>query len=267
MLSKLRDFYYIDQRSLLNYLSIIEDGILKTVQQSFTDMSPKHHVEVSAGELQKLLCKLGIPVPKLAYKRDGSNTVAAVQTAKEPTMESRFMKLSEYLEPVMLYIYEVTPEQWETFSIGQFITCKCKVRLPKAYEVSTMLSNAADFLTFAENLQLPVQDSAILEHGVKYGKKVLEKQTHHVLFQPLHSPLIFQFTGLLHQVYLLGTTLSDLPNGTYTITARIEHILANEEKYPIFDTMAPFFYPDKVSEQDCFVTAPTIVVKVLAIYR
>ncbi|MBO9129788.1 hypothetical protein [Bacillus sp. 165] len=267
MLERLRDFYYIDQRSLLNYLSVIEEGVLQTIQQSVTGVSPKHHLEFSAGDFQKLLCKLGLPVPALAYKRESANTTVTFQASKEPTVESQFMKLCKYLEPVMNTLTEVTQEEWNSLTIGEFITCTCKIELPAAYTMSVMLNEAADFLTFAKELHLPVQDKTILEHGVKYGKKILEKQMHHVMLHPVRSPEPFLFTAPLHQSFFLGAALSDLQNGSYTITARIEHLIGAEERYPIFDSMAPFFYPDKIAEQDCFVTAPAVVIKVLAIYR
>lgn len=69
----LRDFQYLDERTVKRYLSSIEEGLVKKVLETDIASKPNWEFDASLRELQKLLMVAGIPIPNMRVKRNGKN--------------------------------------------------------------------------------------------------------------------------------------------------------------------------------------------------
>lgn len=234
----LRDFLYLDERTIKRYLSSIEEGLVKQVMQTDVTEKPNWNFDISLGELQKLLVASGIPVPNIGVQRNGKNENISVQITKEPTIDSQFDKLFKYLDPVTQYLEGFDSDIWNQLERGQFIYYTSQFRLPSGYENAKLLSRGAEFYEFARGFM--GQDSEfekLLDDSKDYREELASKTFTNLYSLPVGSPNIdryFFVTKLIHND-LVDIDLEDLTFGESKVLARIEHILQGNEKYTVFD--------------------------------
>ncbi|HHT7175577.1 TPA: DUF6414 family protein [Bacillus cereus] len=145
MISELKDYYYLDERTLNSYVSAIEDGVVKTIQSSVNNSSPKWNFNISTGELQKVLAAMGIPIPSAGIQRDGKTNSISINQTRESTPQSLFSRLEKYLEPAMQSLEGFDKETWNQLEEGQFVKFFSEVELSKGYEMGSFLSKVGDF--------------------------------------------------------------------------------------------------------------------------
>ncbi|MBN8207878.1 hypothetical protein JI666_03850 [Bacillus sp. NTK071] len=286
MIDSLKDFYYLDEKILRNYVSTIEDGLIKYTESSTSDGSPKWNFDISTGELQKILVSMGIPIPATSIKREGKGKSVNISQLREPTKESLFSKLDNYLEPAIQYLEGFDREIWAQLEEGQFVRFSTKVKLSKGYEIGNFLNNAGDFFNLANNLDIDMEVDEDFNSAVNYGKKAIEKDVQKAIFRPIGSPnsAKFFFVGSLG-INSLEVDISDLSLGTYTVMGRIEHVLQAGEKYTIFDptlsgmtnmlsrehrrakTKIKSKNEFDFDSKDIFAVKPAIVIKPIALYK
>lgn len=142
---KLRDFLYLDERTVQRYLSSIEEGLVREVMHTSVSDKPNWEFDVSLGDIKKFLLASGIPIPSVGIKRQRRAENISVQITKEPTIDSQFNKLFEYLEPALQYLEEFDSSIWSQLKNGQFVYYSSKVTLPQGYENAQLLKAGADF--------------------------------------------------------------------------------------------------------------------------
>ncbi|EOQ21034.1 hypothetical protein KQ1_05141 [Bacillus cereus BAG3O-1] len=289
MISELKDYYYLDERTLNSYVSAIEDGVVKTIQSSVNNSSPKWNFNISTGELQKVLAAMGIPIPSAGIQRDGKTNSISINQTRESTPQSLFSRLEKYLEPAMQSLEGFDKETWNQLEEGQFVKFFSEVELSKGYEMGSFLSKVGDFLDLARDLNIDLEGTegaGEIDNAVKYGNKAIDKKTHKVLLKPIGSPdssKYFFVSGM--NIKFLDIDLEELPENTYTVVGRVERILKPGEKYTIFDpTLSGMSTalnrqqlrvqsrsnPDNgfnLTQKDMFATKPAIVLKPIAIYK
>ncbi|PFI32200.1 hypothetical protein COI53_08555 [Bacillus thuringiensis] len=289
MISELKDYYYLDERTLNSYVSAIEDGVVKTIQSSVSNSSPKWNFNISTGELQKVLAAMGIPIPSAGIQRDGKTNSISINQTRESTPQSLFSRLEKYLEPAMQSLEGFDKETWNQLEEGQFVKFFSEVELSKGYEMGSFLSKVGDFLDLARDLNIDLEGTegvGEIDNAVKYGNKAIDKKTHKVLLKPIGSPdssKYFFVSGM--NIKFLDIDLEELPENTYTVVGRVERILKPGEKYTIFDpTLSGMSTainrqqlraqsrsnPDNgfnLTQRDMFAMKPAIVLKPIAIYK
>ncbi|WP_267377587.1 hypothetical protein [Bacillus sp. GM_Baccil_2] len=289
MISELKDYYYLDERTLNSYVSAIEDGVVKTIQSSVSNSSPKWNFNISTGELQKVLAAMGIPIPSAGIQRDGKTNSISINQTRESTPQSLFSRLEKYLEPAMQSLEGFDKETWNQLEEGQFVKFFSEVELSKGYEMGSFLSKVGDFLDLARDLNIDLEGTegvGEIDNAVKYGNKAIDKKTHKILLKPIGSPdssKYFFVSGM--NIKFLDIDLEELPENTYTVVGRVERILKPGEKYTIFDpTLSGMSKainrqqlraqsrsnPDNgfnLTQRDMFAMKPAIVLKPIAIYK
>jgi len=286
MIGSLKDFYYLDRRTLENYVSSIEDGIETEKQTILGENKANWSASLSTGELQKVLVAMGIPIPEATVKREGKGKTVTINKTQQPTTSSLYTRLEAYLEPAIQYLHGFDKEIWSQLKEGQFVKFNSNVELSKGYEYSTMFAQVGEFLNLAREIDIPLETmetDSNLESAVKYGEKALGKKIHQVLMKPEGSPnpLKYYFAGGLN-VEFLEIDLIDLPNNTYTIVGRIEKILQAGEEHTIFDPTLTGItqtlnreqrrsqkdqLPTGLKEKDMYATKPAIVIRPLVLYK
>jgi hypothetical protein len=274
----LRDFQYLDERTVKRYLSSIEEGLVKEVLETDIAKKPNWEFDVSLGELQKLLKAGGIPIPNIGVKRTGKSDKVSVQITKEPTIDSQFDKLFKYLEPALQYLEGFDSSIWSQLEEGQFIYFSSEVSLPKGYENAQMLNIGADIYELAKDwMEENEEFERVLNESKGYREEIASKKFTNVYSIPLGSPnqKRYYFVEKIIHDNLVDSTLEDLTFGKAYTLARIEHILDENERYTVFDPTLKG--ANKVMNRverrkqktDIFdvATKPAIVIRPIAIFK
>lgn len=274
----LRDFLYLDERTVQRYLSSIEEGLVKEVMRTDIASKPNWQFDASLGEIQKLLIAGGIPVPNVGVKRKGKEDVVSIQISKEPTIDSQFDKLFKYLEPVLQYLEGFDSDIWSQLEDGQFVFYSSEIALPKGYKNAQALTIGADFYdlfkAFGEKNE---EFEKIIDVSKGYRDEVASKKFTNIYSKPLGSPNKdkYYFVAKIIHDYLVDSSLEDLIFGRSYILARIEHVLQGDDKYTVFD--ASLKGVDKLMNRkqrrehknDLFdvATKPAVIVRPIAIFK
>lgn len=140
MQNVLRDFYYLDEKTLRNYVSTIEDGIEMEKQTSMSKESPNWNFELSTGELQKILMGLGIPIPEVSIGRNGKNQSLSINRTAQPTTSSLYNRLETYLEPALQYLEGFDKGIWNQIEEGTFVKFSANIEISRGYEYGKMFT-------------------------------------------------------------------------------------------------------------------------------
>ena len=285
-MNTLRDFYYLDEKTLQNYVSTIEDGIEMEKQTSVNKNNPNWNFELSTGEMQKVLIALGIPIPELIVGRNGKTQSFSINRTLQPTMSSLFKRLETYLEPAIQYLEGFDREIWNQIEEGQFIKCSCRVELSKGYEYATMFKQAEEFVQMASTFDIELDGVDDIQGAFKYGQKAIEKKTQKIKLLPLGSPSSSQmyFVCSINTDYL-EVDLDDMAANNYTVLGRVEKVLTQGEKYTIFDPTLtgisnsinreqrrakkkqPKQDNQYFSEKDLYAKKPAVIIKPIALFK
>jgi len=274
----LRDFQYLDERTVRRYLFSIEEGLVKEVMETDIAGKPNWEFDVSLGGLQKLLMSAGIPIPNMGVKRTGKTDKVSVQITKESTIDSQFDKLFKYLEPAFQYLEGFDPSIWSQLEEGQFVYYSSEISLPKGYENAQVLSVGAELYDIAKGwMEEDEEFEKVINESKGYREEVASKRFTNVYSLPLGSPNPnkYYFVGKLIHDNLVDSTLEDLTFGKAYTLGRIEHILGGNERYTVFD--ATLKGMDKVMNRaerrkqktDLFdvATKPAIIIRPIAIFK
>lgn len=238
----LREFAYIDESSVENYLSTIEDGLTEYVIEQSTDSSPQTSFKVSLGDLQKILIALGFPVPEVGFERVGKAEELLVNTSKKPTVQSQFNQLYKYLDSVIQPFENLNGKNWKKIEQGQFLSFSGDISLPRNYQM-TNLSKVGAGLADLNELFNPgyfeenEEDAKIRKQMEGYAEQADKSSTTNIYIIPEKSPnssTHYLVSKIIHK-YLKDTTLYDLNMNTYKILGRVEKVLKSTETYEVFD--------------------------------
>jgi hypothetical protein len=288
MQNVLRDFYYLDDKTLRNYVSTIEDGIEMEKQTSMSKESPNWNFELSTGELQKILIGLGIPIPDVAIGRSGKTQSVSINRTAQPTTSSLYNRLETYLEPALQYLEGFDKAIWDQIEEGTFVKFNSTIELSRGYEYGKMFTQVGDFMQLASALELELEgaEDDKLQQALKYGEKVTDKKTQKIKVIPTGSPTPTQmyFVSSLNTDFL-EVELEDMVDNNYTVVGRVEKVLAEGEKYTIFDPTLTGIQDslnreqrranrkqanqgnDAFSESDLYAEKPAIIMKPVAFYK
>lgn len=275
---KLRDFLYLDERTVKRYLSSIEEGLIKEVLETDVAAKPSWDFEVSLGEIQKLLVSAGIPIPNAGIKRIGKTDTVSVQITKQPTIDSQFDKLFRYIEPVLQHLEGFDPTSWSKLENGQFIYYSSENSLPKGYENAQILSIGADFYELARGwIEKDEEFEKIIEDSKDYREEAASQKYTNICSIPISSPnkRKYYFVAKIIHGNLVDCSLEDLTFGKTFTLARVEHILSINERYTIFDSTLKGVdrlmnrEERRKHKEDLFeiATKPAIVIRPIAIFK
>lgn len=275
---ELRDFYYLDQRSVMSYLSTIEEGLVSTIQQSSTTTSPNWNFEVSTGELQKLLTTmLNLPaLPSAKVGRKGKESSISINITKDQTIDSRYDKLFKYLDPVSADLNEFSRDTWFELEQGQFVYFKAKIRLPDGYNNVAFLEAASGFMDLADSIGVDTSDFKEKNELKSYLEKASSQRKVNMYVTPLASPekSKFYFYSPIAFSNLEDVDIDELQDSEYEVFARIDHKLTQNEKIPMYD-MTQSGIAGKMNRQQIrangivteSVQRPAMRLKTIAIYK
>lgn len=279
----LRDFLYLDERTVKRYLSSIEKGLVKEVMKTDVNTKPNWEFEVSLGKLQQLLMTANIPVPDVGVKRTGKDEKVAVQITKEPTIDSQFDQLISYLQPVLQHLEEFNSKTWAQLKEGQFIYYPSRVTLPKGYQNTQMLNVVADFYELATSMEdksmIEGSDELekVIEQSKGYREAAASKTFTNINSIPINTPneRKYYFVAKMIHDNLVDCSLEDLSLGTAYTLARVENILGGNDRYTVFDSTLKGV--DKIMNRkerrkqngDLFevATKPAVVIRPIAIFK
>lgn len=274
----LRDFLYLDERTIKGYLSSIEKGLVKEEMETDINARPNWNFEVSLGKLQDYFIASGIPVPNVGVKRTGKNDTVSVQITKEPTIESQFDKLFSYLQPVLQYLEEFDVSTWSQLKQGQFIYYPSEISLPKGYENAQALNIGVDFYEFAkEFIEIDEEVEKVIEQSRGYREEAASKKYTNIYSIPTGSPNKRKYYFVSKTIHgnLVDCSLEDLTFGTTYTLARVENIIEANDRYTVFD--ATLKGVDRIMNReerrkqkgDLFdvATKPAVVIKPIAIFK
>lgn len=275
---KLRDFLYLDERTVKRYLSSIEEGLVKEVLETDIAAKPNWDFEVSLGEIQKLLVAAGIPIPNVGVKRTGKTDTVSVQITKEPTIDSQFDKLFRYIEPALQYLEGFDPAIWSQLENGQFVYYSSEISLPKGYENAQMLSIGADFYELAKGwIEKDEAFEKVIEESKGYREEAASKKYTNVYSIPTGSPnkRKYYFVAKVIHDNLVDCSLEDLTFGNAFTLARVEHFLGASDRYTVFDSTLKgvdrLMNREERRKQkgDLFevATKPAVVIRPIAIFK
>ncbi|MDT2044772.1 DUF6414 family protein [Priestia flexa] len=236
---KLRDFQYLDEKTVQRYLSSIEEGLVREVLQTNINDKPNWEFDISLGEIQNMLVAAGIPIPNFGIKRTGKNNNISIQITKEPTIESQFDKLFKYLEPVVQYLEGFDSNIWSQLENGQFVYYSSDILLPRGYENAQLLNVGVEFYDLFKGFAISDEDfEKVAQESKPYREEMASKKFTNVYSRPLGSPSKdkYYFVGKIIHENLVDIDLQDLTFGTSYTLARVEHILGPSEKYTVFDS-------------------------------
>ncbi|MEI2446067.1 DUF6414 family protein [Priestia megaterium] len=275
---KLRDFLYLDERTVKRYLSSIEEGLVKEVLQTNIDQKPNWQFDVSLGDIQKLLAAAGVPIPNVGVKRNGKTGTLSVQITKEPTIDSQFDKLFKYIEPALQYLEGFDPAIWSQLEDGQFVYYSSEVSLPNGYKNAQTLSIGAEFYELAKGwVDRDDEFEKVIEESKGYREEVASKKFTNVYSLPLGSPnkRKYYFVAKIIHDNLVDSSLEELTMGSAFTLARVEHILQANDRYTVFDSTLKGV--DRImnreerrkQKNDLFdiATKPAVIVRPIAIFR
>lgn len=279
----LRDFMYLDERTVKRYISSIEKGLVQEVMEKDINAQPSWDFEVSLGKLQELLVATGVPAPEVGIKRTGKSDTLSVQINKKPTIDSQFDQLVNYLEPVTQSLDKINAKNWSRIKKGQFISYQSKFTLPKGYQNAQILNIGADFYEMAKNMGITEEFEGkerfekIMAQSEGYREEAASKKFTNIRSIPINSPneSKYYFVSKINHDNLVEHSLEDITYGTATVLARIDHIIGGNETYTIFDSSLKGI--DRImnreerrkQKNDLFevATRPAIVIRPIAIYK
>ena len=275
---RLRDFLYLDERTVQRYLSSIEEGLVKEVLQTDATCKPNWEFDVSLGEIQKLLVSAGIPIPNVGVKRNGKADTVSVQITKEPTIDSKFDKLFRYIEPALQYLEGFDPAIWSQLENGQFIFYSSEITLPQGYENAQLITIGADFYELAKGwIEKDDAFEKVIDESKSYREEVAAKKFTNVYSKPLGSPNKnkYYFVAKIIHDNLVDSTLEDLTFGNAFTLARVEHVLQTNDRYTVFDSTLKgvdrFMNREErrkhKGELFDIATKPAIIVRPIAIFK
>lgn len=278
---KLRDFYYLDQRTVTRFISTIEEGLVKQIKKSNIEDSPKWNFEVSLGILQEFFQDtLGIVSPNIQVDRQGKEEKVLIDITKRPTIDSQYDKLERYLSSVTQSLDELSRKKWSNLEEGQFIHFETSIKLPKGFEMASTFDSAISFYELGKSIDSRLYDKEFEEKSPKikaYLDKANRSNRTNIYFFPYNSTLSgshFFFGPIIHS-NLEDVELMDMTYGSYKVFGRIDYILDSNEKYTVYDVSQSGVLDLMNREQrrrvkgideDIAVT-PAIRIKPLAIYK
>lgn len=290
-MNELREFYYLDNKLSENYLSQIEDGLIKYKYENKMSEKPNHSFEISTGKLGEILSNtLGIPLPDLSYHRDSKSEKVLIEEFKTSNEVSQFSRLVRYLEPAMTYIKErIGRESWEQLSENQFIKFDCELKVSNLYLFTNFTKSIGQPSIFN-----PGNDEEFNEY-VKHSEIIENKKSQKVILRPDFSPDINKnyFVSDIKRRYLdEDIELKDLNTEKVTVIGKIDKIIDASEKEIIFDLTemgimqvmrskeikqfikqfnqksdSPRMKSFSATEQDVYATKPAMIFKPLALYK
>ncbi|WP_079479342.1 DUF6414 family protein [Halobacillus salinus] len=273
----LRDFLYLDKRTVQRYLSNIEEGLVSQVLQTDIAEKPSWEFNASLGEIQKMFIAAGIPIPNVGVKRAGKSDTVAVQISKDPTVESQFDKLFRYLEPAIQYLEGFDASIWSQLQQGQFVYYTSEVQLPNGYQNAQILNEGVELYEIAKGfMETDHEFEKVIDESEGYREEVASKKYTNVYSKPIGSPNPdkYYFVAKVIHDNLDESTLEDLSFGSARTLARVEHILEPNERYTVFDSTlkgARFMNREDRRKQKVnlvdVATKPAVVVRPIAIFK
>lgn len=238
----LREFMYIDESLVRNYLSTIEDGLTEYVIEQSTDFSPQNNFKVGLGDLQKVLISLGFPVPEMSYERNGKSEELLVNTSKKPTVQSQFNQLYKYLDSVIQPFEYLDNKNWKKIEKGQFLSFSGEISLPKNYDLAIFSEVGAGLAQFNEFLDPSFfegkeEDQEARRQMEGYAEEADKSKSTNVYIRPEKSPNLnthYVVSKIIHK-YLQDVELYELTSNKYKVLGRVEKVLKSTETYEVFD--------------------------------
>lgn len=274
----LRDFLYLDERTIKRYLSSIEKGLVKEVLETDIATKPNWDFEVSLGEIQTLLVAAGIPIPNFGVKRTGKADKVSIQITKEPTIDSQFDKLFRYIEPVLQYLEGFDPAIWSQLENGQFVYYSSEFSLPNGYKNVQILNRGADIYELAKGwIERDEDFEKVIEESRSYREEAASKKYTNVYSIPIGSPNKgkYHFVAKVIHDNLVDCSLEDLTLGNSYTLGRIEHILGVSDRYTVFDSTLTgvnelLNREERRKQKDTLfevATKPAVVIRPIAIFK
>lgn len=274
----LRDFLYLNEKTVKRYLATIEEGLVREVLKTDVDSKANWDFEVSLGEIQKIFIKAGIPIPNIGVKRTGKDDTYSISITKEPTIESQFDKLFRYIEPALQYLEGFDPSIWSQLENGQFIYYSSKTTLPKGYHRLQLLNRGLEFYGLAKDIgEKNEKMERVIKESKGYRDEAASKKYTNIYSTPVGSPNKnkYYFVAKIIHNNLVDSSLEDLTFGNAYTLARVENILSGGEKYTVFDStlkdVGKMMNREEKRKQgkDVFEIAnrPAIIIRPIAIFK
>lgn len=267
----LREFAYFDRQKIEDFLSGIEDGIIR----ASTETQRKRGKEVKGEAGVKGILSVG---GTTGY---GENELQRLKTATDASL---FQRLYTYLneQQMVRFIESADEESWGEIEVNEILEIKANIELSA---LDNLLDTITRLMTFFEKFAPEKMDRKTKDAiaGFQLLSQESSKEGLNIRITALKTPK-FKFVATLPSKNL-RVTKQEL-NGEYTVLCRVKKILKKNEKFELF-SLIPGFKMERTmikdftkifrdmppilgkapTVQDLQVGYPAMVVTPIAIYR
>ena len=230
----LREFAYFDRQKIEDFLSGIEDGLIRESMET----QRKHGKEVK-GEagIKGILSVCGTT----GYNEN------ELQRLKTATDASLFQRLYTYLneQQMISYIDAINEEAWEQIVVGKILDIKANIELSA---LDNLIDTVTRVMTFFEKISPEKMDRKTKEAivGFQMLSQESSKEGFNIKITTIKTPK-FKFVATLPSKNI-RVTKQEL-NGEYNVLCRVKKILKKNEKFELF-SLIPGFKMDREMIKD-----------------
>lgn len=214
----LREFIYLDRPKLEDFLSGIEDGIVRQYKEEKREQGARWNG--------------GVKPHGVGIERAGGVSELSSEFIKEATDASLFQRLYSLDKETsfITHISKFDEKQWEELKEGQVVEVESEIDLSALEKI---FDTAADILELMEVFQPGSLSDEKSKQFIAYLQLQKRSNTTGVRIEPVKSPAPkYQFVASLQNDNLRASK-SEL-SGTYKVFGRIKRKLKRNEKFDLF---------------------------------
>ena len=230
----LREFAYFDRQKIEDFLSGIEDGLIRESMET----QRKHGKEVKGEAGIKGILSVG---GTTGY---GENELQRLRTSTDASL---FQRLYTYLneQRMISFIESINEEAWEQIEVGEILDIKANIELSA---LDNLIDTVTRVMTFFEKISPEKMDRKTKEVivGFQMLSQESSKEGLNIKITTIKTPK-FKFVATLPSKNI-RVTKQEL-NGEYNVLCRVKKILKKNERVELF-SFIPGFRMDREMIKD-----------------
>ncbi|MDG3547649.1 DUF6414 family protein [Methanobacterium formicicum] len=267
----LREFIYFDREKIEDFLSIIEDGLVKEE----TEIQRNHGTKIKAEGGFKPIANIG---GEKGYQDN------ELQKLKNSTDASLFQRLYNHLteKKMIKKVRSIDNKSWNQIKVGELLELDANIEFSALSLLIEKIVNLMEFMEMVgpENVDDKTKEAML---GFKMLSHLSSKEGLNIKIT-LTGNSRYKFVAILSPENIKGTKQELI--GKYKVMCRVQKIIRKNEKFElfklipglelnkkmitdflkIFDNLPPMFgKPPKI--EDLQVSYPAMIITPIAVYR
>ena len=266
----LREFAYFDRQKIEDFLSTLEDGLIRETKETQKNVGKKLKAE---GGLKPLMNVSG----EKGYEEN------ELQSLKSSTDASIFQRLYTLLnEQELIKSFDsINKKEWNEIYVGNMLEIRSNIEFSALDILIDNIMNLKEFMELIEpNMDKKTKEAMM---GFQMLSHQSSKEGFNIKITPINSTK-YKFVAVLPQKNIRSTKQELI--GNYTVMCRVQKIIKKNEKFELFKLipglklnrnnikgflntfkdMPPILgKPPKI--EDLQISYPAIIITPIAIYR